>query len=110
MAIELTDETRKAVHDEDCARLGHQLNIANAMLWEDNSGGRVRGPAGKLAHIKCDRCGQVWLVIEVPGLSYEDIVTKMRARLVDPNSLVPSLRLSATVTDPVGALDAATAS
>jgi hypothetical protein len=85
VAIALTDEMRQAVHDEDCARLGHQLDTRNALVYEVGNE-RVQGPVGQEPHFSCRRCGRVWIVVAEPGRGYDDADRKFRARLKDPAS------------------------
>jgi hypothetical protein len=91
VAIELTDEIRQAVHDEDCARLGHQVRTDRA-VFRTEAGDDVRGPDGQLAHIRCIRCQKAWLVVEEPGSSYDDAVTKFKAKLKNPDDANPKPR------------------
>jgi hypothetical protein len=67
MAIELTDEMRKAVLDEICLRDGHTVDLTNLL----GSNSSMVGPEGQLPHIVCSRCKRVWLVVETPALDYE---------------------------------------
>jgi hypothetical protein len=83
--VELTDDIRQAVHDEDCARLGHHIDTNTAVLWGGGSE-RVEGPAGQMPHFSCRRCGRVWIVVADPGRGYDDAEAKFRARLKDPAS------------------------
>lgn len=84
MAIEITDEMRRAVLDEMCALEGHVLNINTAI---------GRGPQGQepmsirarnedeLPHIACSRCGKTWLVVEEPGEGYEAAEAALQSSL-----------------------------
>lgn len=98
MAIEITEEMRRAVYAADCARLGHMFNLRNAVgVVADTADGTpaadVRGPdADTLAHLYCDRCPKVWLLVEEPGEDYADAVASMRGRLKDPEWLKPRPR------------------
>ncbi|MFC5996962.1 hypothetical protein ACFQE5_22380 [Pseudonocardia hispaniensis] len=93
MAIELTDEIRQAVHDEDCATQGHDLDVSGAMTGHGgpptNGRWEVRGPDGQIAHLACRRCGRVWLLIEDAGRGYTDAVTRLKARVKDPAWVQP---------------------
>lgn len=88
--IEITPQMRQAVLDAECERLGHPLNSANAMSWESNNG-RIRGPAGKMPHLTCDRCGHVWIVLPRDGRDYAQAEQRFRERLRagDPDALPP---------------------
>ncbi len=94
MALTVTDEMRAAVHAEDCAARGHDIDINNAFSSDGSAEGQldVRGHAGQIAHLACRRCGQVWLITEDPGTSYDDAVAKEKARVKDPDSVKPKPR------------------
>jgi hypothetical protein len=82
MAIELTDEIRKAVWDEFCQENGHQLNFSYMV-------GRMNGQSvqieqtdeGLLPHIFCERCGRVWIVIDESYPDYETAEDAMFTRM-----------------------------
>lgn len=84
MAIEITDEMRRAVLDEMCATKGHVFNV-NKALGRGDQGQYiidVRGPSDdELPHITCSRCTKVWVVVEVPGESYEEAETSFLDQL-----------------------------
>ena len=87
MAVILTDEMRAAVHDEDCARLGHDIAVDNALVVADQT--TMRPDVGshdptKMPYLYCRRCGRVWLVLEDVGIGYADAVSRLAARLIDP--------------------------
>lgn len=94
--MEVTDEMRTAVLVAECERYGHVPNIDQAIsndptVHPDELIIRVRADPGVVPHISCRRCGHVWLVIDDPGLGYDDAVAKMQARLHDPDSLIPPM-------------------
>jgi hypothetical protein len=94
VAVELTDEMRHAVHLDDCARLGHQIDL-NTVFSMEGSRARIQGPdASKIAHLLCMHCGQVWMVIEEPGSDYLDAENKLKARMKDPSTVQPQPRTS----------------
>ena len=82
--VELTDEMRQAVHDEDCFRLGHTMETRNAVMWNNSNfnDGQLYGPNGRIPHLNCSRCGRVWLVVgDEPGSDYEDALARFRNRV-----------------------------
>lgn len=89
--VPLTDAIRNAVHTEDCERLGHEFSFDALLQMHDpgHAPPRVRGPEGKLAHLRCRRCPKVWVVIEEPGEGYEDAVARLIAKFRDPNDAKP---------------------
>lgn len=88
----LTDEMRQAVHDEDCVLLGHVLSMDNVLVTVRNFSVRVRGPAGWMPHLLCERCGHVWIVIARDGRNYAVAERRFRERLLptDPEALPPT--------------------
>lgn len=94
MAIEVTEEMRRAVYEADCQRLGHLFNLRNAMGIVDEINGTpaadVRGPNPEtLPHLSCNRCPKVWLVIEQPGEDYADAVVQLKDRFKNPDDVAP---------------------
>lgn len=89
--IEITPEIRQAVLEAECERLGHRLSTDNALTWADTRGGRVRGPAGQMPHLVCDRCDRVWIVVARDGRTYQQAERRFRERLLptDPEALPP---------------------
>lgn len=76
-SVEITDDIRRRVYREDCARLGHQVNFSSALTTENRDDGRPAQVVAsddplKLPHITCTRCGHVWIVTPAGGWSYED--------------------------------------
>ncbi len=72
MAVELTEEIRRAVMLEMCANEGHVLDVSKALGATDNQfTAEVRGDGSHLPHLRCSRCGRVWLVVETGAESYE---------------------------------------
>lgn len=99
MALEVTEEMRQAVYAADCDALGHIPDVSPAIMSEPATGpdGSARITVGNsdatlLPHLRCRRCGHVWLVIEDPGTSYDDAVAKEKARVKDPDSVKPNPR------------------
>lgn len=98
MAIEVTDEMRRAVYEADCAAHGHILDTSSAVgndgdVHPERYTPSVIGPdADTLPHIRCQRCTKIWLVIEDPGDDYADAVAKLKARVRDPESVKPRPR------------------
>jgi hypothetical protein len=82
--IEITDETRRAVWDEDCQRLGHNFRFEQ-LLQTENRHPVLRGPVGQLPHLLCDRCSRVWLLVEDSGVDYADAIAKFKAKLKNPD-------------------------
>lgn len=80
--MELTDEMRRAVREEDCARLGHILSYDNTLVFDSGRGARVAGPGDMQPHIDCQRCAKVWLVMEQPGDDYQAAVAERDAQLL----------------------------
>lgn len=93
MPIEITDELRRAVHDEDCAEHGHVIDFNGAFqrLSTDPHGGlSLEGPdEATLAHLHCSRCSKVWLIVEDPGNDYADAVGRLRGKFRNPDDLRP---------------------
>lgn len=81
MAVTITDEMRRAVHEEDCRQLGHILSTDRALRL-DGRAGHVAGPDGQQPHITCVRCQKVWLVIEEPADDYDTATQQLDARLL----------------------------
>lgn len=98
MAIEVTDEMRRAVYADDCKRLGHEIDARNALRFGTTSGygPELAGPdTATLPHLVCARCGKTWLVAEEPGDDYADAEQKHRARLRDEEKAAFDQRASA---------------
>ncbi len=90
---EITPEIRQAVLEAECQRVGHSPTFRNALMSLPDVGGiEVIGPPDKVAHLFCQRCGKVWIVVEDPGTSYADAVSKLRSRMKDPDSVRPRPR------------------
>lgn len=99
MAIEVTEEMRRAVYTADCEAQGHIMDISNAVGVT-----RAHGVAGTYApdvlgpddetlpHLSCRRCGRVWLVIDESGVDYPDAVSKLTAKVRDPEMVKPRKR------------------
>lgn len=73
MAIEITDEIRRAVYAADCDRLGHQISIREAVRVDQRGRSGVTSADNlKLPHLICARCEQVWIVLPAEAATYED--------------------------------------
>lgn len=83
MALEVTDEMRKAVYEADCAAQGHIPNYNNIFL---NGSPAPGTPEDVLPHIFCIRCRKVWLVIDEPADDYESAEDAIlnRMKTTDP--------------------------
>lgn len=93
--VEITDEMRAAVFAAECERRGHVPDIDEAIsndptVYPDENTIRIRADTpGLIPHIRCRRCGHVWLIIDDPGQGYDHAVAKLQARLHDPESIIP---------------------
>jgi hypothetical protein len=100
MAIEITEELRQAVHEDDCEHLGHIFNlnmIFGALPGEtgpiSTGAAVITGPNDTtFPHLKCSRCGHVWLVIPESGKTYDDAAQNLKSKLTDPESIQPAKR------------------
>ncbi len=104
MAIEVTEEMRQAVYEADCDIKGHAFQIGDLFHslpipdeQRDGVGDPFKKILGsrdddKLPSISCSRCNKVWLVVDEPGASYDDAVTKLKNRVKDPDSVKPKPR------------------
>ena len=92
MAITVTDEMRQAVHEEDCGRLGHDLALDDAFQFIPGSLSPRLGArdAKTIPHMRCRRCGHVFLILEDGGSDYAEAEAKFKARLKDPSKLRPT--------------------
>lgn len=74
--IEITDEIRRAVHEEDCVVLGHMFDFSNVVrLGPDRNGSTMRArDEDALPHLTCTRCSRVWIVLPTAtaGRGYDD--------------------------------------
>jgi hypothetical protein len=75
--MEITPEIRRAVYEADCEQLGHRLTFEDvSRSSETGDGGFVLRLAAqdhyRLPHIRCARCGSVWIVHPVRGVDYDD--------------------------------------
>lgn len=112
MAIEVTEEMRQAVYEADCDVKGHAFQIGDLFHSQpvpaeqrDAVGNPFKKVLGsheddKLPSISCGRCNKVWLVIEDPGSSYDDAVTKLKNRVKDPDSIKPIPKKAKDPKDP----------
>lgn len=88
---QITDEVRRAVYAADCTYWGHQYDFRSAVGGTDRPNPNdergmpmpvLRAPAaGQIPHLRCGRCGAVWLVVDEPGRDYDDAVTNLAARV-----------------------------
>lgn len=71
--MNITPEVRQLVLDQECERLGHQVNAHEAVVGNVD-GMAVVGATDdlKLPHMTCGRCGQTWIVIPNSGKDYDD--------------------------------------
>lgn len=97
MVIEITDEMRQAVYEDDCEREGHQPNIST-MFGPPIEGipsvlVEVIGPNDEtFPHVSCNRCGYVWLVLPQAFKTYDEAVQHLNSVLRDPESTKPKKR------------------
>ncbi len=88
MAIEITDEMRKAVLAEMCTTNGHQMSMAEAIRPESGNRYVVRSSdPNKLPHLSCSRCGLTWLVLDDPSADYEEAEERLRSKLKDTTEI-----------------------
>lgn len=98
MAIEVTEEMRAAVYAADCERLGHMFNLNTALRPVEASNllsttAEVGGPnEDTIAHLSCNRCPKIWLVIEDPGENYADSVAKLKGQYKNAADVKPRPR------------------
>lgn len=87
MAVELTDEIRQAVLDEQCAALGHDFDVSTAITGDGNTDGPPRMKVGSSRnpdhgpHLRCLRCRRAWMVIEVGVVGYDAAEADLIGRL-----------------------------
>lgn len=83
--MKITDEMRRAVHLEDCAKLGHEIRTDQAIQMFQvapltfHQG--VVNPTDQLPHLYCARCGTAWLVVPDEGADYEDAERALYGKL-----------------------------
>lgn len=88
--IQVTDEMRKAVYAADCEEKGHQPDFQNALGGSWGHYMTIGGPDEQtMPHVKCARCGVVWLIWPTEFNSYEEAVASVRAKLSAPDVLQP---------------------
>lgn len=80
---------------EACELVGH-MPVMDKLFAGGGLGMRIANEDGGLPHIRCARCPTVWLVIEQPGLDYDDAVTKLDVELKDTAPLKGRLRPNRT--------------
>ena len=85
MAIEVTDEMRAAVIAELCANQGHTLliNAQNQSIGEILYGTEP----DELPHIKCSRCGKVWVMSPIPRDNYDTAESALLEYLTPENEV-----------------------
>lgn len=87
MAVELTDEIRQAAREEECERLGHDLDVSTAITGDGNTTGPPRMTVGSSRnpdhgpHLSCRRCGRAWMVIEIGVVGYDAAEADLIGRL-----------------------------
>jgi len=82
MAIEITDEMRTAVLAEICANQGgHILDTQNMFTYGEHAVTVRSKTDGRMPYIVCSRCELTWLVIDEPGIGYDDAEGRLRLRL-----------------------------
>ena len=92
MAIEVTQETRQAVHEADCEELGHALDLSSVAenQGQGSKGQEVIGPDNDtLPHISCHRCRWVWLIMPQPFKTYAEAEQSLKSNLKDPETIKP---------------------
>jgi hypothetical protein len=98
MAIEVTEEMRRAVYALDCDAKGHLVDFSNAVgltAVPNANGGSypaqdVLGPNDEtLPHLTCRRCGRVWLIVEDAGDNYPDAVARLQGKVLNPDDFKP---------------------
>lgn len=94
MAIELTDEIRQAVHDEECAKLGHAFDTSTVLTMDLSGGGTkvVLSDRDKAPHLSCPRCGRVWLLVEQNIIGYDAAENDLLGRLPADDALAAKLK------------------
>lgn len=91
--VEVTDEMRRAVYEADCVQMGHIPNFGNLFITEGSDGYIPPGvPEDVMPHITCMRCGKVWLLIEEPGVSYEEAESKLTSNLKANNPIINRIK------------------
>jgi len=91
--LQVTPNMRRAVYEEDCQINGHIYNFSDLLGGRDVGEEEVQvvdliGHDDKIPHIHCSRCNKVWLVVEVPGIDYDDAVAKLEKRLKPGDDLI----------------------
>lgn len=84
--MDVTDEMRRAVLGAECDRLGHLMDISEAISNDVDEAGentiRVRaGTPGREPHLFCKRCDLVWIVVAEPGHGYDAAFAQYHASL-----------------------------
>jgi hypothetical protein len=80
--MEVTEEIRRAVYEQECAEDGHQLHMLNAVTSTDPERAHLKSPdENRLPYISCRRCGRVWIVMPVEGWTYDDAERALYGRL-----------------------------
>jgi hypothetical protein len=101
VAIEVTDEIRRAVWAEECQRIGgHDIDTGAAFAWSaaysaqsvasQATGQAVQNLADtdeQLPHLACRRCGRTWLVVPLEGIDYDDAERALYALLQGDSQL-----------------------
>lgn len=94
--IQVTDEMRQAVHEDDCVRDGHTLDSQGMIVLNDKSTkvGTLRADIGgpddaSFPHVRCVHCGVVWLVWPEPLADYDTAVMAVKGLMRNPDDLKP---------------------
>lgn len=86
--VVVTPEMRRAVYAADCEQLGHQPDFQNALGGSWGHYMAIGGPDEQtMPHVKCARCGVVWLLWPTEFASYEEAVATVRSKLSAPDEL-----------------------
>lgn len=90
----ITDVVRLAVYLEDCERYDHVYDYKNAVSLGDTPNPNHEGNwpnfevksifPDRMPYIECKRCSMVWIVVDEPGLGYDDALRKVRKRMGSP--------------------------
>ena len=92
MAIEVTDEMRKAVYEADCKVHGHVFDFGRVVSSGADNGDHmidVQSPdPDEMPNLSCYRCRKVWLVIEVPADNYDAAVENLKNKVKDPSTVL----------------------
>lgn len=87
MAIDITPEVRQAVYEADCAETGHRVDPMGVFSYSKTVQYQQIGSEDelKLPHMKCLRCGRVWIVCPLDGADYEDAERQLYSMMEPKN-------------------------